>query len=59
MNVFYDYISVMPELGGPGGPWPPQYLTDQLTLFQPGEADFAHPLLLAPPNFFTFRHRWS
>ena len=36
--------------------WPPQYLVDQLTLFQPGVAESAHPLLLAPPNFFTFRH---
>ena len=28
----------------------PLFLTDQ-------GADSAHPLLLAPPNFFTFRHR--
>ena len=43
----------MPELGGGGG----QFLADQLTLFQPRAADSAHPLLLAPQNFFTFRHR--
>ena len=31
---------------------PPQYLADQLTLFQPGGgADSALPLLLAPPIF--------
>ena len=47
---------VMPELGGPGGPWPPQYLADQLTLFQSGRADYPHLILLAPPMFFTFRH---
>ena len=41
----------MPELGGPGGPWPPQYLADQLTLFQPGRADYPHLLQLAPPMF--------
>ena len=48
----------MPELGGrPGGPVPPpQYFADQLTLFQPRGSDSAHPLLPAPPKFFTFRH---
>ena len=30
---------------------PPQYLADQLTLFQPGGADSALPLLLAPQFF--------
>ena len=40
---------------GVTGP-PPQYLADQLTLFQPWGADSAHPLLVAPPMFFTFRH---
>ena len=43
----------MPEPGGPGGPLPPpQYLADQLTLFQPWGADSVHPLLEAPPMFF-------
>ena len=46
---------VMPEPGGKQGA--PQYLADQLTLFQPGRADYPHLLLLAPPMFFTFRHR--
>ena len=32
-----------------------QYFADQLTLFQPRGADSAHPLLPAPPKFFTFR----
>ena len=39
---------------GPGPPPPtPQYLADQLTLFQPGRADSAHLLLLAwhPQHF--------
>ena len=50
--------AVMPEPGGPGhwGHWPPQYLADQLTLFEPGRADYPHLLLLASPMFFTFRH---
>ena len=42
--------------GGQGGHWPPQYLADQLTLFEPGRADYPHLLLLAPSMFFTFRH---
>ena len=31
----------------------PQYLADQLTLFQPWGADSAHALLVAPPIIFT------
>ena len=42
--------------GGQGGHWPPQYLADQLTLFQPGVGRLCPPLPLAPPKFFTFRH---
>ena len=35
----------------------PKYFADQLTLFEPGRADFPHLLLLAPPPpmFYTFR----
>ena len=44
--------------GGQGGHWPPQYFSDQLTLFEPGRADYTHLLLLAPPKFFTFRQHW-
>ena len=39
-------LAVMPELGAGG----------QLTLFQPGAADSAQPLLLATQKNFTFRH---
>ena len=45
--------------GGQGGHWPPQYLADQITLFEPGRADYPHLLLLPPPMFFTIRHHWS
>ena len=41
---------MVPEPG-----WP-QYFADLLTLFKPGRVDYPQPLLLAPPNFFTFRH---
>ena len=44
--------------GGQGGHWPPQYLADQLTLFEPGRADYPHLLLLAPSMFVAFRHHW-
>ena len=41
----------MLEPGRGARPPLPQSLTDQLTLFQPGGADSAHPLLLAPLIF--------
>ena len=37
--------------GGPLAP-PPQYLADQLTLFQPGWADYAHHYHWPPPKVF-------
>ena len=43
--------------GGQGGHWLPQYLADQLTLFQPLGSGSVHPLLVAPQMFFTFRHQ--
>ena len=48
--------TVMPEPGGQGGHWPLQYLADQLTLFQPGRADYPHLLQLAPRIFLTVQH---
>ena len=46
------------ELGGGGGPWgncPPQYLADQLSLSQPGRADYAyHNNKYLPPRFSDF-----
>ena len=48
------------SLGVPGvPPWHPQILADQLTLSQPGGADYALTSLLAPPNFQTFRRPWN
>ena len=38
--------------------WYLHFLAGQLTLFQPGRADYPHLLLLAPPMFFTFQHSW-
>ena len=37
----------------------PQILADQLTLSQPRGADYAHQIILAPPDFQTFRRPWS
>ena len=44
----------MPEPWGARGATgpPPQYLADQLTLFEPGRADYPHLLLLPPLNVF-------
>ena len=39
----------------PGVPWHPQILAEQLTLSQPRGADYAHQIILAPPDFQTFR----
>ena len=33
----------------------PQILADQLTLSQPGGADYAYQIILAPPDFQTTR----
>ena len=41
--------------GGAGVPWQPQILADQLTLFQPRGADYAHQIILEPPDFQTLR----
>jgi hypothetical protein len=41
--------------GGPGGPVPPNFLADQLTLSQPGEHIMPTTLLRALPNFRTLR----
>ena len=37
----------------------PQILADQLTLTQPGGADYAHQILLSPPDFQTFLRPWD
>ena len=40
--------------GVPGVPWSPQILADQLTLSkQMGGADYAHQMILVPPDFQT------
>ena len=44
----------MPEAEGSGGRTPPQILADRLTLSQPGGADYAHQIILTPPDFQTF-----
>ena len=40
---------------GAGGPVPPHFLTDQLTLSQPWGAHYPHPVLCALPDFQTLR----
>ena len=37
-----------------GGGARPQILADQLTLSQPEGADYAHQIILSPPDFQTF-----
>ena len=41
---------------GQGGNFLPNFLADQLTLFQPGPgADYAHHITTSPPDFWTVR----
>jgi len=49
-----DNKAGLSSLGVPEVPWHPQILADQLTLFQPRGADYAHQIILAPPDFQTF-----
>ena len=44
--------------GGLGVLQPPQYLTDQLTLSQPGGQIIPTTVLPAPPDFQTLRWAW-
>jgi hypothetical protein len=39
------------SLGVPGVPWHPQILADQLTLSQPGGADYAYHIIIGTPGF--------
>ena len=41
----------MVEAGGGGGAFVPQILADQLTLSQPGRADYAHHINTGTPGF--------
>ena len=42
------------SLGVPGLPWHPQILADQLTLSQPGGADYVHYINTGTPRFSDF-----
>ena len=41
----------MPLVGGQGGFYPTRNLGVQLTLLQPGGADYAHHITASPPGF--------
>ena len=43
--------AVLQPLGVPGVPWHPQILADQLTLSQPGGADYSHHITTGTPGF--------
>ena len=58
--IWSTYLQGWRNRGGGGGGGgeegeyvfpPPQILTDQLTLFQPGEADYAHQITTRPSRF--------
>ena len=41
-------------MGVPEVPWQPRILVDQLNLSQLQGADYAHQMIVAPPDFQTF-----
>ena len=55
MTRIFQLTSGPSQVGGPGGPVPPHFLADQLTLSQPGGAHYPHPVLRATPDFQTLR----
>ena len=46
-----QHITVLPLVGGQGGLQPTRNLGAQLTLLQPGGADYAHHITASPPGF--------
>ena len=52
LKIFNTGVSSM---GVAGVPWHPKILADQLTLSQPGWVNYAHQIILAPPDFQTFQ----
>ena len=47
---FPQYLTGPSQEGGWGG-CSPQFLAEQLTLSQPGRADYAHHITTSPPGF--------
>ena len=45
------FIAGVSSLGMPGVLWPPQILVDQLTLSQPGGADYGHHIDTFKPSY--------
>ena len=45
------FTSGLSSLGVLGVPWHTQILADQLTLFQPGETNYAHLITTGTPGF--------
>ena len=55
LDVYSIHYAGLSSLGVPGVPWHTQILADQLTLFQPGGQIIPTLILLAHPDFQTFR----
>ena len=53
VELAIQVTSGMHQGEGQGGQLPPQILADQLTLSQPGGADYAHHSTTCPPGFLT------
>jgi hypothetical protein len=46
-----EHVPGLSSLGVPGVLWNPQILSNQLTLSQPGRADYAHHISTGTPGF--------
>ena len=51
LEYFYVHTYTGPsQVGGPGGPVPPHFLADQLTISQPGGGTLSLPSTTSPPG---------
>ena len=49
--MLHDRLQARRKRGGRGGPCPPHFLADQLTLSQPGGGTLPPPSTMCPPRF--------
>ena len=54
-SIMFKCYTGLSSLGDPGVPWHTQIFADQLSLFQPGKEIMPTWLILAHPDFQTFR----
>ena len=58
IKSWFNYLYPNQACRVAGVPWQLQILADQLALSQPRGANYAHQIILAPPDFQTLRQPW-